>query len=159
MNLPARFKPILLIIGIVILLNLLGWLLFGKNHTIQMVGTQSEYHTAHYSQQSDSISIFNNPRGDELPWHYQLYSDFSTNEQENLKLVVSEHYGPIKVVEEMGNTSYQNQYFDFFIISGFPLFAKVTTRVFRGPGTTVYEGIYIYFFGWHEISSRLRGIS
>ena len=159
MKLSLNLKSILFFILVVFILNLTGWFFFGRHDTILLAGSQLKDHSVHYTAQLDSISIYINPRGDELPWYYQLYSDYDSLGKESLISVVETEYDVVDEVEEMAIASYKNKYFDFFIISGFPLYAKVNTTILAGPDSTVYEGIYIYFFGWHKIISTSTGIS
>lgn len=152
-------KRIYIVLISVFVLNCCLWFFLGRHNTILLSGDQIKDHQSNYSNSLTSLTISNHERGDELPWYYSLYVDYESPRQERLAENIEEQGFPIKKIGLIEQPDFENPEFSFNIISGLPLYSKVTTKILIGSGSTVYEGYYIYFFGWHRIIIHSRGIS
>lgn len=153
-----KFRTVKLFL-FVLIANLLLWLFQGKNNSIILVGEQIAEHQQNYTISIERVTISNTIRGDELPSYYTVHSDL--NESQQQKLISTIQSNGI-IVERMGTIEEpdgSNPEYGFYIISGIPLYSKVTTKLLVGSGSTMHEGYYIFIFGWHKVFIHLTGIS
>ena len=148
---------------LLILINFLSWLIWGKKNSIILASDSFYTQTDAFI---DSIYIFTDIQ--DQKWFQRTYYDYNANQKEKfIKRIERKTYydkvlDPFYIydiefeldssnVHNGDNEIYSKNIYSFFIIDAIPMYANVKNDMYLGQGSVGYSMHYIWFFGWHRI--------
>ncbi len=152
------------IILLVVVLNAITWMFWGRDSTLILAVNQFKTAGTNFV---DTVYIFtgNHPNA---PYHVAQYNDFSEKAHREMREAFSHKTTSLNIFPETyeeGKSelpeflSYENGIFDFYIIRLIPFYAFVESSAIVGSGSADYSGNYIWFFRWWKLSERMTGVS
>jgi len=142
----------------VFLVNIILWLTIGGKSIYQLPISQ----LSHHSLNSDTLFIEINP-DNTAGIDYLVFDTASDELQEELiQTVLSEKVKsvvPKNRSELRANNCCGSPIFKFTIDRPYILLADVETVLLNDSESTIYDGVYVYFFGWRKFKITLTGMS
>ncbi len=147
----------LIVAGIFIVLNLITWMIWGRDGTLAL--SVGQFRTA-ATCFVDTVHVFagENPQTPSSISQYNDYSEKAHKHFENafeyktfsLNIYLETYEeGRAKIPEYL---DYENAIFEFGIFRAIPFYSKIETQVIAGDGSADVTGYYLWLFRWWKIA-------
>lgn len=151
-------KAFWLILLLIFALNLLTWMIWGHENTIEIAA--QEFKTAGTCF-ADTIHVFTGR--EELPWYISQYSDFTARAHAKFEEGFRFKTFSLNLYEETYQNGrhhlpdflgYENTVYGFDIIRVIPLIAILDKHALAGDGSASYRSSHLWFFRWWGLNDK-----
>lgn len=140
------------------IINVILWLTIGKKSIYQLPISQLSYH----SLNSDTLFIETNSLNPTTIDYLVFDTANDELKEELIQALLSEKVKSVELKnrsELRANNCCESPIFKFTIDRPYILLADVVTVLLNDSESTIYDGIYVYFYGWRKFKITLTGMS